>query len=183
MKLDQLIEPLIAPEDQLKILKDRAVVISREVGEIETRNESIEIVEFILDSEHYGIETSYVEEVYPVKDFTSIPCTPSHIFGIMNVRGKILSVIDLKNYFDLQKKDFNELNKVIIIHDDLTEFGILVDDVLGVVQISNQKIQPCIPTLTGFQSEFLKGITEERLVILDGGRLLSNTNFIVHEET
>lgn len=104
--------------------------------------EFLEIIEFRLASETYGIESAFVREVYPLKDFTPLPGAPPFVLGIINVRGQILSVVDLKKFFNLPQKGLGELNKVIIIRNEQLEFGILADVMLGTRPISLETILP-----------------------------------------
>ena len=170
------------PEEKKQILKARALVLARESKKLETAEESIEIVEFLLASETYGIESSYVREAYPMRDLTPLPCTPPFVYGIINVRGRIISVINIKKSFDLPEKGLTDLNKVIIVQNDSMEVGILADALLSVRTIPFQTIQPTLPTLTGIRAEYLRGITPERLIIFDIENFLSDKNIVVHEE-
>jgi purine-binding chemotaxis protein CheW len=169
-------------EEKKKILKARAKVLAQEPKGEAVAEEYLEVVEFLLSYEKYGIESSYVREVYPMKELTLLPSTPSFVLGIINVRGQILSVIDLKKFFDLPGKGLTDLNKVIILHSDRMEFGILADGIMGVRDVSLNELQPSLPTLTGVREEYLKGVTRERMVILDAAKLLSDEKIIVHEE-
>lgn len=170
-----------APEEKTKILKARARELAR--GEQEkTIGECVEVVEFLLAHESYGIESCYVREISPLKEITPVPCTPQFVLGVINVRGQIVSVIDMKKFFDLPEKGLTDLNKVIIVHDETMEFGILADSILGVRKISREEIQPPLPTLTGVGAEYLTGVTKEPLVILDMAKILSSKNLVVHEE-
>lgn len=144
--------------------------------------EYIEVVEFQLAHEKYAIESNYISEVYPLKELTPLPCTPKFVAGIINVRGKIISVIDIKKFFDLPEKGITDLNKVIIIHNVLMEFGILADAVLGASQIPLLDIQISLPMLTGICTEYLRGVTPEQLVILDAEKILSDKKIIVDED-
>ena len=101
---------------------------------------------------------------------------------MVNVRGEIVSVIDLKKFFDLPEKGLTDLNKVVIVHDDEMTFGILADEILGVRLVPGDAIQPSLPTLTGIRGEYLKGITGERTIILDGNRILTDRRLIVNDE-
>lgn len=169
-------------EEKIEILKVRARTLSQERKEKESDTEYIEVVEFSLAYEEYAIESSYVREVYPMKELTPVPGAPPFVVGIINVRGQILSVIDIKKFFDLPEKGLTDLNKVIIIHDNTMEFGILADVVLGTRRIMLREIQQSLPGFTGIRAQYLKGVTRERLVVLDAGKLLSDKNIIVHEE-
>ena len=170
-----------APEEKRKILKVRARELAR--GEQDkTIGESVEVVEFLLAHESYGIESCYVREISPLKELTPVPCTPPFVLGIVNIRGQIVSVIDMKKFFDLPERSLTDLNKVIIVHDEKMEFGILADSILGVRKIPREEIQPPLPTLTGMGAEYLTGVTKEPLVVLDMARILASKNLVVHEE-
>jgi purine-binding chemotaxis protein CheW len=169
-------------EEGKKILKARARELARKPEGEETGIERIEIVEFLLAYERYGMESSYIGEVYPLKDLTPLPCTPPFVLGIMNVRGNIISVIDLRKFFDLPEKGLTDLNKVIIVHGDTIEFGILADAVLGSRRIPVTDLQLSLPTITDVRADYLKGVTEDRLVVLDGGKILADQRIVVHED-
>lgn len=163
------------------ILKARAQALAQE-PEAEALTELIEVVTFTLAYETYAIETVHVREVCALKDLTPLPCTPAFVVGIVNVRGQIVSVIDVKKFFDLPEKGLADLNKIIILSDGDMEFGILADAILDVRHIPLQTIQPGLPTLTGIREDYLKGVTAERLVILDAAKLLTDGRIVVHEE-
>ena len=171
----------LPPEAWDNLLKVRAQTLAQEL-ENGAIAEYVEVVVFILAYETYGIDTTYVREVYPLKDLTPLPCTPSFVAGIVNVRGKVLSVIDLKHLFELPAQGLTDLNRVIIISDGSMEFGILADAIVGVRHIPVEEIQQSLPTLTGVREEYLSGITAERLVILDAAKLLTSSNIVVEEE-
>lgn len=169
-------------EEKKQILQARAKALAQEPASEEAAQETVEVVEFLLAYEKYGIESSYVREVYPLKELTPLPGTPPFVLGVINVRGQLLAVIDLKKFFDLPEKGLTDLNRVIIIRNDHMEFGILADTILSVRAIPLTDLQPSLPTLTGIREEYLRGITGERVVILDTKKLLSDKKIIVHEE-
>jgi purine-binding chemotaxis protein CheW len=168
-------------EESKAILKERAKALAREPEAGDGSEETIELVEFLLAQEHYGIESAYVREVCPLRHYTPVPCTPTFVLGIINVRGQILSVVDLKKFFDLPEKGLSELNKVIIIHNENMEFGILADRILAVRSIPLEEIRPAPATLSGIGAEYLRGIARERLVVLAAERILADRNIVVHE--
>jgi len=169
-------------EEKRRILKDRAKVLARRAEEKTPAEKQYEVLEFLLAYERYAIETRYVREVYPLKDLTPVPCTPRFVLGVINVRGQILSVIDIKKFFDLPEKGLTDLNKVIIVNSDSMQLGVLADVILGVREIAEEDIQPSLPTLTGIRAEYLIGVAKERLVVLDARKLLSDGNIVVQEE-
>lgn len=163
------------------ILKARARALAQ-IPEADGDEACIEIVVFRLAYETYGIETSYVREVYPLKDLTPIPCTPPFVAGIVNMRGQVLSVIDIKKFFDLPEQGLADFNKVIVLSNGMMEFGMLADAIVDVRNIPRREIQSSLPTLTGIREDYLKGIAAERLVILDAAKLLTDSNIVVHEK-
>jgi purine-binding chemotaxis protein CheW len=173
----------LTAEAEQDILRARARALAREPLREEAATERIEVLQFLLAYETYGIEMAYVRETRPLRDLTPVPCTPPFVLGLINVRGQIMSVIDLKKFFDLPEKGLTDLNKVIIVSDDKMEFGILADNVLGVRSLPLAELQPALPTLTGVREEYLKGVTRERTVILDGKKLLGDRKIVIHEET
>ncbi len=172
----------LTPEEKRGILRRRAKELARRLEQDQGAEASLDILEFLLTHETYAIEMCWVAETYPLKDLTPLPCTPPFVAGIINVRGRILSVIDIRKFFDLPEKGLTNLNTVIIVHNGEMEFGILVDEILATRTIPLSEVQPPLPTLTGIREEYLKGVTRKRTAILDGARLLSDKNLIVHDE-
>lgn len=171
----------VPPEMWESILRERARVLAQAPEEAGTE-ETIEVVTMLLAYESYAIETAYVREVYPLRDLTPLPCTPPFVAGIVNVRGQVMSVIDLKKLFELPTQGLTDLNKVVILSDGDMEFGILADAILGVQDIPLHSLQTKLPTLTGIREDYLKGITAERLVVLDAAKMLHHDGIVVHEE-
>jgi purine-binding chemotaxis protein CheW len=169
------------PEKKREILKTRAKALAKEEKHEDVGGEYIEIVEFHLASETYGIESSYVQEVYPLRELTPLPGTPPFVVGIINVRGRIVSIIDIKKFFDLPDKGLTDLNKVLILHGHNMEFGILADALVGVRKMPTSELQTSLPTLTGIREEYLRGVTKERVVVLDAEKLLADKKIIVQD--
>ncbi len=163
-------------------LKMRALALAKEQQQKKEDLESIEIIEFTLSSETYAVESAFVREVYPLKDFTPLPGVPSFIPGIINVRGQILPIVELNKFFNLPGKGLGELNKVIILHKDDMELGILADAVHGTQTIPLKDILPTPPTVTGIGEKYLRGVTKAHIVILDAENILNDKKIIVNEE-
>ena len=172
----------VALEKKKTVLRSRAKKLSQEIESKGTGEEYFEVLEFLLAQETYAIETNFVREVYPMTELTPLPCTPVFVFGLINVRGQILTVIDMKKLFDLPEKGITNLNKVIVVRKDAMELGILADEIIGIRNIPVSELQPPLLTMTGIHAEYLKGVTGERLIVLDMERFLTDRRLIVHEE-
>jgi purine-binding chemotaxis protein CheW len=173
-----------APTDEQRraILHARAQNMAIETLRAAPAGESIEVVEFVLGHEHYAIESVFVREVLPLKELTGVPCTPAFVSGIINAHGRILAVIDLKTFFELPESGLSDLNKVMILQQGELEFGILADRIVGANRLPFAQIQPPLPTMSGRRAGFLRGVTHERLVVLDGAKLLSDPALVVDDE-
>jgi purine-binding chemotaxis protein CheW len=179
--MERVITPGI--DDKKRLLKERARTLAQEDVEVYAGLQYLEVVEFRLAGEVYGIETSYIREVYPLKELVPIPGTPPFFLGITSVRGQILSVIDIKRFFDLPDKGLTELDKVVIVRSGEVELGIRADVVLGMWSIPRGDIQPSLPTLIGVRDKYLRGVTKDAVIILDIQKLLADENLIVQAET
>lgn len=169
------------PADARAILAERARKLAHEAAPVEEAGDAVEVIEFVLAHETYGLEARYVREIYPLKDLTPMPGTPAFVLGIINLRGQILSIIDLRQFFDLPRRGLTDLNKVIVLRSGAMEFGVLADAIVGTRTIALRSLQPSLPTLTGIREQYLKGIDSGRAVILDAAKLLESPAVIVNE--
>jgi purine-binding chemotaxis protein CheW len=172
---------LLSQQSRKSLLKARAKSLAA-VPHGEAPEEYLEIIEFQLASETYGVELRYAGKVSLLKELTPVPCTPAFVLGIINLHGRVLSVVDLKRFFDLPNHALTDLNRVIVVHNETMELGILADAIHGVRRIALHDLQPSLPTLTGIRAEYLRGITGDRLIVLDAGKLLSDPRIVVQEE-
>jgi purine-binding chemotaxis protein CheW len=169
-------------EEKQKILRARARQLAAGgKGEATSPQALLDVAEFVLGPEHYGIESRHIREIHPLSEFTPLPCTPAFVLGLVNVRGQILSIINIKKLFDLPEKGLTDLNKVIIVRDFHMEIGILADAILGMRSIAPEDLHPSLPTLTGLRAEYLKGITKDSLVVLDLEKILADKKILVDE--
>lgn len=171
-----------SPPDAAQILRARAQALARPPEHAPLGQTLLELLEFRLAQESYAVETRYVREVYPLKNLTPLPCVPAFVAGIVNVRGHITPVIDIKKFFDLPDEGLTDLHRIILVRGNDIEFGLLADVIVGVRTVPVESLQPSLPTLTGIRADYLKGVTAERLVVLDLKRIFADPKIIVQEE-
>jgi len=188
----------ISAEETQRILLERAKEYA-EVSEGEfaggdsrSSGETIRLVTFLICGENYGIGLSYVNEVRILPRITPIPCTPIFVKGAVNIRGKIFSVVDVRTFLNISSSAQNEFKKVLIVEAAGLELGILVDDVISVVDVPLAEINPPADVLLRSRKEHIRGVyisgdmeesaTEEMLIILDVESLFSTPDIIVNEE-
>ncbi len=154
---------------------------SRRVLQRPEPGEQIEIIQFLISYEKYAVESRYVREVRPLQEYAPVPCTPPFVLGIINVRGEILSVIDIGRFFDVPAKGLGDLNRVVVLSSGDMEFGVLADAIAGVRMVPLRDVQPPPPTFTGLRREYLKGLTRDGCAILDAEKMLSDGRIMVNE--
>jgi purine-binding chemotaxis protein CheW len=164
------------------ILRTRARALARPVETFKTGSAAIHVVEFRLAQERYAVEQHYVQEVHPLQTLTLLPCTPAFVVGVINLRGQILPVIDIKKFFDLPDNGITDMHMVVIVRENDMEIGILADTVTGTGTILLETIQPSLPTLTGIRAAYLKGVTGDQVVVLDVSKILADPKILVNEE-
>ena len=171
-----------ADADNERILRERAQALARPQSSAPAPSTMLELLEFRLGAERYALEIRHVQDVHPLRDLTPLPCTPPFVLGIVNVRGRILPVLDLKKFFDLPEQGLTDLHRIILVQGNDLDFGLLADVIVGVRSVPAGDLQPALPTLTGIRADYLKGIGEGGLVVLDLDRILSDPKVIIHDE-
>ena len=162
-------------------LKARARLLSRRLDVDRTRGLEIEVIEFRLAHERYAVEGIFVREICPLQNLTPLPFVPPFYRGIVNIRGQVLPVLDIKRFFELPETGITDLHVVIVVQADGIELGLLADAVIGARSIARGSLQSSLPTLTGIRSTYLKGIADDSLVILDAARVLNDPKIIVDQ--
>jgi purine-binding chemotaxis protein CheW len=167
---------------KIKILRERAKefqkseVVYKPIGKI------LNVVTFLIGSELYGVESKYVTEVLNVNEIVNLPCTPDFVLGIVNIRGNVLSVLDLKQFL-ISKPGvvINELNNLLLVGNENIEFCILVDNIAGNIEIDSGLLQEEIASITEIHPRYIMGVTNERLVILNIEEILSDNTIVIDE--
>ncbi len=171
-----------APADDARVLDERARRLAGEAVAQTAPGDLLEVVEFALAGEHYALALALVREVCALKDFTPVPCTPDFVLGIINLRGEIHTIIDLKRFFDLPESGITDLNKVLILDGDGLRLGILADAIFGVRTVPRASVEAPPATVTGLRADYLLGVTGERLIVLDAAKILGDPRIVVNEQ-
>src|SRR5690606_16659662 len=116
----------------------------------------LQILEFQLANERYGIETRYLAEVHPLHDLAPLPCTPAFIRGIATIRGRITAIIDIKQFFELPDPGLTDMHRIILVRAHGVEVGILADVVVGIRKVAIASMQANLATLTGIRGEYMR---------------------------
>ena len=142
---------------------------------IEEDTQKDKYLTFVIENESYGIEIEHVTEIIGIQNITEVPDLPDFIRGIINLRGKIIPVMDVRTRF---KKDFLEYNDrtcIIVIDINSVSIGLIVDTVSEVLNIEEENVVAPPNSKTGFSNRYVKAIAkvEDNVkLILDCQKLL-----------
>jgi len=134
----------------------------------DTRGELRQFISFSVGDEEYGLELLTVKEVIRVREITWLPKAPSFVKGIINLRGDVIPIIDLRDKFGLEPREQTAQTRVIVVEVEGRLMGMVVDSASQVVRIPVDQIDPPPPVLGGFSQEFITGVgkLDDKLVIL-----------------
>ena len=127
-----------------------------------------QFISFSVGEEEYGLELLRVKEVIRVREITWLPKAPSFVKGIINLRGDVIPIIDLRDKFGLESKEATSMTRVIVVEVEGRLMGMVVDSASQVVRIPADQIDPPPPVLGGFSQEFITGVgkLDDKLIIL-----------------
>lgn len=172
------------PDEQdttARILHERAVRLAREDASLREEGARVEVTGFRLGQELYAIESRYVREVVQLKKYTPLPGAPRFIAGIMSLRGRILSLVDFHYLTSVADEGERCVAKVIVLVDGEMEFGVITDEITGVASIFEHDITNHMQMIQGNHHKYVRGVTTEHLIILDGHRLLHDPALVVNQ--
>ncbi len=147
--------------------------------------ENEQVISFRVGEEEFGVEILRVKEVIRIKEITQLPKTPSFVKGVINLRGDIIPIIDLREKFGLEQVDYTGMTRVIVVEVEGKSIGMVVDSVSQVLRLPTDQIDPPPELAGGVSEEFLRGVgkLEERLIILlDINKILTSEEKIELEE-
>lgn len=130
---------------------------------------------FSLENQVFGIEIKYVTEIIGIQPITEVPEVPAYVKGIINLRGKIIPVIDVRLKFQKEAVEYNDRTCIIVVDIQSVSVGLIVDNVAEVMTIADENIVPPPDIKTGFQNRYIKGIGKvgsDVKLLLDCSRLL-----------
>ncbi|AKA67264.1 chemotaxis protein CheW [Clostridium scatologenes] len=132
---------------------------------------------FSVGKESYGIEIKYVKEIIGIQEITEVPELPDYVKGIINLRGKIIPVMDVRLRFKKEAKEYNDRTCIIVIDVEEISIGLIVDNVSEVLTIEEENIVPPPDLKTGFHNRYVKGIGKvgnEVKLLLDCEKVLND---------
>lgn len=130
--------------------------------------EEIKVIIFRLKDEEYGVDVNQVKSIERMERITRVPNTPPFVKGVINLRGVVIPIIDLRNRFGIELLEYNDSTRIVIVNVDDVEVGLIVDAANDVIDIPINAIEPPPKVVGGVESKYLRGVAKlsNRLLIL-----------------
>ncbi len=157
--------------------QEQAIGRNRENQEI---NEDManKYLTFFLASEVYGVEIAYVTEIIGIQKITNIPEMPDYIRGVINLRGKVIPVMDVRARFRMEQREYDERTCIIVVDITGTTVGLVVDEVSEVADIPADQVEPPPMGRQGKGNAFIKGMGKSG----DSVKILLNVEALIREK-
>lgn len=137
----------------------------------------LQLVTFSIGEEEFGVNILKVQEIIRTMEITKLPRAPDFVEGVINLRGKVIPIIDLRRRFGLAPRGHDKNTRIIVIEINNIIVGFVVDAVSEVLRIPASTVEPPPPVVAGVESDYVSGVgklQDRLLIMLDLDRLLSS---------
>lgn len=144
----------------------------------EESSELLQLVSFMIDREEFGVNILCVQEINRLMQITKVPNVPDFVEGVINLRGRVIPIIDLRTKLKIQKKDRDNNTRIIVVEIDGKTIGFIVDSVKEVLRIPTSITEAPPEMVTGIDSDYIMAVAklDDRLItLLNLEKILSNT--------
>lgn len=144
----------------------------------EGKDNKIQLVTFELAGEHFGIDILSVQEISPMTRITRVPNAPDYVKGVINLRGKVIPIVDLRQKLELETAEPTNLSRVIVLYIDYKIIGIIVDKMNEVLSVDKKSIEANpVDSSSKLNKNYIIGVVNletKLLIMLDLKKIFSN---------
>jgi purine-binding chemotaxis protein CheW len=167
--------------DMERILAERAQALARSL-EDEPVGEHIDLVVLTLGAERYGVDVHYVEEIRPLDALTPVPGAPRIWAGVVNLRGHLYPILNLRRYLEQEGEGALESDSVVLVTAAGLTVGLLADGMCEVRRVPRTEIAPSLADVAGMRHAIVLGVTADWITLLDVAALLTDPRLVIQEE-
>jgi len=141
-------------------------------------SDELQLVSFNIGTEEFGVDILKVQEINRMVEITKVPQAPHYVEGVINLRGKVIPIVDLRKRFSLELKEHDKNTRIVVVDIGGNIMGMIVDSVSEVLRLPANTIEPPPEIVTGINSEYIKGVAklDDRLLIfLDLSKVIDVT--------
>ncbi|MBU9720341.1 MULTISPECIES: chemotaxis protein CheW [Bacillaceae] len=134
----------------------------------EVSMEELKVIVFQLQDEEYGVSVDQVRSIERIQHITRVPKTPDFVKGVINLRGVVTPIINLRSRFDIEEMEYTDSTRIIIVSVEDMNVGLIVDAANDVIDIPVNAIEPPPEIVGGIEVNYLRGVAklDKRLLIL-----------------
>ncbi|WP_027183789.1 chemotaxis protein CheW [Desulfovibrio inopinatus] len=181
MKEQQNLE--LSRPNESAVLNARANKLAQEhAPPTQPSGHTLSILEVGIGKERYGIETNYIKEVHSVAGLTPIPCTPDFILGVVSIRGRVCSVMDVRRLFGIPSGLLTDADRIVLLQHNDMETSILASSVGMVNSIQTDILSPWKPPGDASMVRFVRGLSPDGLLVLSTETLLTDEYILINDE-
>ena len=140
-------------------------------------DELLQLVSFNIGEEEFGVDILKVQEINRMLEVTRVPNAPEYVDGVINLRGKVIPIIDLRRRFGLERKEHDKNTRIVVVELNGKVVGFVVDAVQEVLRIHKSVTEPPPPIVAGIEAEYITAVGrlgDRLLILLDLEKVLSN---------
>ncbi|MCP4755209.1 MAG: purine-binding chemotaxis protein CheW [Proteobacteria bacterium] len=159
----------------MESVQDQTAYDSDLYDDIDEDTQKNKYLTFNLGKEDYGLEIRHVDNIIVMEEIVGVPDMPEFILGVINLRGKVISVMDMRTRFHLEKKEVDDRTCIIVVNIDEISMGLIVDTVNEVIDIQEDRIDPAPKTHSGIKSNYIQGmgkVGDKVKILLDIEKIL-----------
>jgi purine-binding chemotaxis protein CheW len=141
-------------------------------------SDTIQVVSFKLGSEEYGVDIAQVQEINRMVAVTHVPRAPQFMEGVINLRGQLIPIIDLRSRFGMPRAEHTKNTRIVVTEIGAKRVGMVVDSVSEVLRLPVDHVEAAPEMITGVDTEYIRGVgkIEDRLIILlDLAKIISGS--------
>lgn len=167
-------------EQKQAILKERAEVLAQTPITASKRENQVDVLEFTIAGERFAVEAKYVREANKLSGVTALPCTPPFVLGLINFRGQIIALLDLREFLELKRRDTEQLDlQVVVLQNEHIQSGFAVDEIIGISSIPERELQSPTQLVSAAVAPLLKGVRLDQLSLIDVEKLFADPRLVV----
>jgi purine-binding chemotaxis protein CheW len=139
---------------------------------------TFQVVTFALGNEEYGVDIAQVQEINRMVTITNVPRAPQFMEGVINLRGRLIPIIDLRTRFGMDRSERTKDTRIVVTEIGSRSVGMVVDSVSEVLRIPVEQVEDAPDLVAGVDTEYIRGVGKmgDRLIImLDLGRVISGS--------
>lgn len=141
-------------------------------------------VSFVLHGEEYGVPILCVQEIIRYETLTRVPQSPDYVDGVLNLRGQVIPVVNLRKKFELPERERDRSTRIIVVEVQKRVMGMVVDEVSEVLQVDMEDIAPPPPMGTHLRTDYISGmakINETLVILLEIDKILTSEESVILE--